>query len=84
MGAPRRRRCTDTQGVVMIDKGLFDGTGIARPTRGAIRKALACSAGLAALSLPLAAAAQIAPSVPTREEIQRPTLPPAAPRAASV
>lgn len=63
----------------MIDMGVLDATRIARPPRDAIRRALACSAGLFALTLPLAAHAQIAPSVPTREEIQRPTLPPAAP-----
>ncbi len=63
----------------MVDMGVWDASGFARPARGAIRRALACSAGLAALSLPLAAAAQTAPSVPTREEIQRPTLAPAAP-----
>lgn len=63
----------------MTDMGVLDATGNARPARDAIRKALACSAGLFALTLPLAAQAQVAPSVPTREEIQRPTLPPAAP-----
>ncbi|MBL9071767.1 MAG: ShlB/FhaC/HecB family hemolysin secretion/activation protein [Sphingopyxis sp.] len=44
-----------------------------------MHRTLACSAGLAALSISFAAQAQIAPSVPTREEIQRPNLPPATP-----
>lgn len=63
----------------MNDMGVFEAAGSVRPARDAIRKALACSAGVFALTLPLAAHAQVAPSVPTREEIQRPTLPPAAP-----
>ena len=63
----------------MVDMGVSDASGVARPGRGMIRRTLACSAGLVALSLPLSASAQVAPSVPTREEIQRPTLPPAAP-----
>lgn len=68
-----------TQGVVMTDKGQFDAIVTAQPASRAIFRALACSAGLAAISLASAAQAQIAPSVPTREEIQRPNLPPASP-----
>ncbi|KTE22299.1 hemin transporter [Sphingopyxis sp. H071] len=52
---------------------------VARAVRRTGRRKLICSAGLAALSVSFAAQAQIAPSVPTREEIQRPTLPPASP-----
>lgn len=63
----------------MTDKGQFDAIVTAQPICGAIRKALVCSAGFAAIALAGAAQAQIAPSVPTREEIQRPNLPPASP-----
>jgi len=63
----------------MVGIGVLGMSGMVRPVRGALRRSLVCSAGLVAVSLPLAAQAQIAPSVPTREEIQRPTLPPAAP-----
>ena len=59
--------------------GEMDSVGVARSARSAVRRALICSAGFAALSAPFAAEAQIAPPVPTREEIQRPTLPPASP-----
>ena len=52
---------------------------IARPKRAAIRRALAGSAGLIAAALPVAALAQATPQIPTREEIQRPTIAPAAP-----
>ncbi|MBL0915028.1 MAG: ShlB/FhaC/HecB family hemolysin secretion/activation protein [Sphingopyxis sp.] len=60
----------------MTDKGDLGTIGVAAPVGGAIRRALACSAGLIALAMPYAAQAQV---VPTREEIQRPNLPPAAP-----
>ena len=63
----------------MTDKGPFDAIGFAARARTAMHRTLACSAGLAALSISFAAQAQIAPSVPTREEIQRPNLPPATP-----
>ncbi|WP_447764569.1 POTRA domain-containing protein [Sphingopyxis panaciterrae] len=46
---------------------------------GRLRAALSCSAGLAAAMLPAAALAQATPQIPTREEIQQPTLPPATP-----
>lgn len=63
----------------MIDLGVMESVGVARAARRTGRRKLICSAGLAALSVSFAAQAQIAPSVPTREEIQRPTLPPASP-----
>ncbi|WP_428682990.1 ShlB/FhaC/HecB family hemolysin secretion/activation protein [Sphingopyxis sp.] len=63
----------------MVGFGDLDAGGIAHKERGVVRKALACSTAVLALSLPVVAQAQIAPSVPTREEIQRPTLPPSAP-----
>ncbi|WP_374397148.1 ShlB/FhaC/HecB family hemolysin secretion/activation protein [Sphingopyxis sp.] len=63
----------------MIDLGVMESVGVARAARRTGRRTLICSAGLAALSVSFAAQAQIAPSVPTREEIQRPTLPPASP-----
>jgi len=63
----------------MTDKGQFDAIAIAQPARSMIRRAFVCSAGLAAMSLSSMAQAQIAPSIPTREEIQRPGLPPANP-----
>jgi hemolysin activation/secretion protein len=63
----------------MIDLGVMESVGVARAVRRRGRRTLICSAGLAALSVSFAAQAQIAPSVPTREEIQRPTLPPASP-----
>ena len=47
-----------------------------RPTR---RGALCCSAGLMAAALPAAAWAQATPQIPTREEIQQPTLAPVTP-----
>lgn len=53
-------------------------TGTVRATPGALRRALACSAGLIAAALPVAAQGQATPQIPTREEIQQPTLPPAA------
>ncbi|MBD3734402.1 MAG: hypothetical protein IE934_17025, partial [Sphingopyxis sp.] len=59
----------------MIDLGVMESVGVARAARRTGRRKLICSAGLAALSVSFAAQAQIAPSVPTREEIQRPTLP---------
>ena len=63
----------------MIDLGVMESVCVARAVRRTGRRTLICSAGLAALSVSFAAQAQIAPSVPTREEIQRPTLPPASP-----
>ncbi|WP_082657917.1 MULTISPECIES: ShlB/FhaC/HecB family hemolysin secretion/activation protein [unclassified Sphingopyxis] len=63
----------------MIDLGVMESVCVARAVRRTGRRKLICSAGLAALSVSFAAQAQIAPSVPTREEIQRPTLPPASP-----
>jgi hemolysin activation/secretion protein len=66
------------QGVVMSVSGDF-GIAIARPKRAAIRGALASSAGLIAAALPAAALAQATPQIPTREEIQRPTIAPTAP-----
>lgn len=51
----------------------------ARPKRAAICKALAGSAGLVVAALPVAVLAQATPQIPTREEIQRPTIVPAAP-----
>lgn len=63
----------------MTDKGPFDAIGFAARARTAVHRTLICSAGLAALTISFAAQAQIAPSVPTREEIQRPNLPPATP-----
>jgi len=60
----------------MIKMGFFDAIGCAARTRVAIRTTLGCSVGLAALSLSAVAQAQV---VPTREEIQRPNLPPASP-----
>ncbi|WP_188238204.1 ShlB/FhaC/HecB family hemolysin secretion/activation protein [Sphingopyxis sp. LK2115] len=44
----------------------------------AIRNMLAVSAGLIAVALPVGALAQATPQIPTREEIQRPPLAPAA------
>jgi hemolysin activation/secretion protein len=60
----------------MTDKGYSDADGVGARSRGAFRTTMICSAGLAALALPFAAQAQV---VPTREEIQRPTLAPASP-----
>lgn len=51
--------------------------GIAWPKRAAMRRTLTGSAALIAAALPAAAWAQATPQIPTREEIQRPTLPPA-------
>lgn len=44
-----------------------------------IRSALACSTGLIALSVPATAFAQVSPQIPTREQIQQPTLAPVTP-----
>jgi len=55
------------------------GIAIARPRGAAIRSVLAGSAGLIAAALPVSALAQATPQIPTREEIQRPTIAPAAP-----
>ena len=50
----------------------------ARPKHATIRKILGSSAGLIAAALPAALWAQATPQIPTREEIQRPAIPPAA------
>ncbi|HEV7341951.1 MAG TPA: ShlB/FhaC/HecB family hemolysin secretion/activation protein [Sphingopyxis sp.] len=50
-----------------------------RPKRAALRRTLGCSAGLIAFVLPTAALAQATPQIPTREEIQQPTLAPLTP-----
>jgi len=71
----------DTQGVDMGDVGLWDIDEAARLARLRKRTALACAAGLIAAALPSAAWAQATPQIPTREEIQRPALPPATPPA---
>lgn len=60
----------------MSVSGVFGNMAIARPERAAIRRALACWAGVMAAALPAAALAQATPIVPTREEIQPPTLQP--------
>ncbi|QCB55566.1 ShlB/FhaC/HecB family hemolysin secretion/activation protein [Sphingopyxis sp. PAMC25046] len=52
--------------------------GAARSRHAAIRRLLAGSAGLIAAALPAPLWAQATPQIPTREEIQRPALPPAA------
>jgi hemolysin activation/secretion protein len=54
-------------------------TGNQPATRRAVQRAMACSAGLIAATLPLMAQAQSTPQIPTREEIQQPMLPPATP-----
>lgn len=63
----------------MTDIGVLGSKETARPARTAFCRLLTCSVGLGAIALPLAVQAQIAPNVPTREEIQRPGLPPATP-----
>ena len=50
-----------------------------RPKRPALRRTLGCSAGLIAFVLPAVALAQATPQIPTREEIQQPTLAPLTP-----
>jgi len=50
---------------------------IARPKQANIRRMLIGSAGLIAATLPAAAWAQATPQIPTREEIQQPTIAPA-------
>mgnify|MGYP003382018256 CR=1 FL=1 len=58
-------------------QGIFEGV---RPQRAALRNRLCGSAALiAAATLPTAAQAQATPQIPTREEIQQPTLAPLAP-----
>ncbi len=47
-----------------------------RPKRPMLRAALRCSAGLIAAALPTVALGQATPQIPTREEIQQPTLAP--------
>jgi hemolysin activation/secretion protein len=73
-----RRGGACAQGVVMSFSGDF-GIAIAWPRGAAIRGVLAGSAGLIAAALPAVAWAQATPQIPTREEIQRPTIAPAAP-----
>ena len=63
----------------MTDMGDYASIAGARAAGGATRRTGVCSVGIIALALPLAAQAQIAPSVPTREEIQGSALPPVAP-----
>ena len=77
MGAPQWR-CAGTQGVVMAVAGDMGVHAAARSRHADIRRILAGSAGLIAAVLPAALWAQATPQIPTREEIQRPTLPPAA------
>lgn len=67
------------QGVVMT--GMGDRRTYDRARR---LRTLAGTAGLIAAALPVAAFAQATPQIPTREEIQRPTLPPAAPPAEQI
>jgi hemolysin activation/secretion protein len=50
-----------------------------RPKRAALRRTLIGSAGLFAVAMPAAALAQATPQIPTREEIQQPTLAPLTP-----
>ena len=58
-------------------QGIFEGV---REQRATLRNRLCGSAALiAAATLPSAALAQATPQIPTREEIQQPTLPPPAP-----
>jgi hemolysin activation/secretion protein len=74
----RLSRRARTQGVVMAVSGDMGNDGIDARKGAVIRRALAGSAMLIAAALPAAALAQATPQIPTREEIQRPTLPPAA------
>ena len=60
----------------MTSKGVEGTSGIAQPGRTSVRRLMTGSVGLVALALPLAAQAQTAPVVPTREEILQPGLPP--------
>ena len=50
-----------------------------RPKRPALRRNLIGSAALIAVAIPVAALAQATPQIPTREEIQQPTLAPLSP-----
>ncbi len=68
-----------TQGVDMIDLGQSDAPATARRTRSGRRRSWGWSAGLVMAACPLPAIAQATPQVPTREEIQQPSLPPAVP-----
>ncbi len=61
----------------MITGDLRHNEGV-RPKRPTLRGTLSCSAGLIAAALPAAALAQATPQIPTREEIQQPTLAPVA------
>lgn len=60
-------------------RGHLGNMAIVQPEPAAIRRVLACSAGLVAASLPAIALAQATPQIPTREEIQQPTLAPVTP-----
>ncbi len=57
-------------------QGIYTGV---RPKRAALRDKLCGSAALMAAALPAAALAQATPQIPTREEIQQPTLAPVNP-----
>ncbi|WP_439568312.1 ShlB/FhaC/HecB family hemolysin secretion/activation protein [Sphingopyxis sp.] len=57
-------------------QGIYTGV---RPKRAALRGRLCGSAALIAAALPAAALAQATPQIPTREEIQQPTLAPVTP-----
>ena len=50
-----------------------------RPKRAGLRRTLIGSAGLVAAAMPAATLAQVTPQIPTREEIQQPTLAPLTP-----
>ena len=60
-------------------RGHLGHIAIVSPKRTSISKALTCSAGLIAASFPAAALAQATPQIPTREQIQQPTLAPVTP-----
>jgi len=62
-----------------MNKGDLGYTARVRPKRAALRRTFGCSAGLIAAALPAAALAQATPQIPTREEIQQPTLAPLTP-----
>lgn len=63
----------------MTDKGDMAACEFRRRSKFRFRTALASTAGMLVVAAPLASHAQLAPAVPTREEIQRPTLAPATP-----
>lgn len=68
----------------MTDLGVFGEIRQRRQGRTRLLATLAGSAGLIAATLPATAFAQLTPQVPTREEIQQPTLAPATPPAEQV